>query len=327
MAGQTASPEQSAQVSVGDAPSPSAATAAAAAGLAFVRLVGSTQQVFVVSDDGAIEQLTNFGVVGSAGGAGAIAWSPDGTRIVVALGIPVSVGIAVVDRATKTVQQLGPGGGGVPSWSPDGTRLTYTAAFDVVGPGARIPVFVATLADGGVDEIGWGFAPVWHPSGERVVVARSEGETETQSGTAVLVFLEADGSGESRFLTGYTRASWSPDGSRVALEQNGPSTLLLADANGANPVPLADGILLVWSPDGRRVAYSAAETIMILDVETGRSMDTGVGGGPASWSPDGSMVAIGSYDPDSSEGIVVLVDADTGARLGQVDGANPAWAP
>jgi len=286
------------------------------------------QQVFLVGADGEIAQLTNFEIAGNAGGAGPVAWSPDGQRIVVALGVPVSVEIAVVDVASGVVTDLGPGGGGVPSWSPDGERLAYTAAFDVVGPGARIPVFVATPSSGTVEEIGWGFAPVWHPGGERVLVSRSEGETETSAGTPILVYLEADGSGESRFLTGYSRASWSPDGSRLALERNGPFDLLVADADGANPLPLAEGTLLAWSPDGTRLAYAQPEssTVVLVDVESGRRLDTGVIGGPAAWSPDGALVAIGSYDA-SSANVVVLVDAETGARLGQVDGMNPAWAP
>jgi Tol biopolymer transport system component len=314
--------------SVESVPSPTS-TGSATAGLAFVRLVGDVQQVFVVGDDGEVAQLTSFGMAGNAGGAGAIAWSPDGSLIAVALGVPVSVQIAVVDVATGEVVDLGQGGGGVPSWSPDGTRLAYTAAFDVVGPGAQIPVFVATLATGAVEEIGWGFAPAWHPSGERVVVARSEGQTETQSGRPVLDYLEADGSGESRLLDGYVRATWSPDGSRLALEQNDPSALVLADADGANPVPLAAGTLLAWSPSGTRLAYARPESsaVAILDLESGRSTDTGVIGGLAAWSPDGEMVAIGSYDPVRGENVVVLVDADTGVQLGQVDGMSPAWAP
>lgn len=326
--GATGSQKPSGAESVESEASPSAAPSAAA-GLAFVRLVGSVQQVFMVGADGEIAQLTNFTMDGSAGGAGPVAWSSDGLRLAVALGVPVSVQIAVVDVATGAVTDLGPGGGGVPSWSPDGERLAYTAAFDVVGPGARIPVFVATPARGTVEEIGWGFAPVWHPSGERVVVSRSEGETETSSGTPVLVFLEADGSGESRFLTGYSRASWSPDGSRLALERNGPSALLVADADGANPLPLAEGTLLAWSPDGTRLAYAQPEssTVVLVDVESGRRMDTGVSGGPATWSPDGALIAVGSYDPAHNANVVVLVDADTGARLGQVDGMSPAWAP
>jgi len=309
--------------------SPSAAPSAAG-GLAFVRLVGSVQQVFVVGGDGEIAQLTNFTMDGNAGGAGALAWSPDGDHIAVAVGVPVGVQIAVVDVATGAVEDLGPGGGGVPSWSPDGTRLAYTAAYDVVGPGARIPVFVATPAAGTVEEIGWGFSPVWHPSGERVVVSRSEGEpTETSDGTPILVYIEADGSGESRFLTSYSRAVWSPDGGRLALERNGPSAVLLADVDGANPVPLAEGSLLAWSPDGTRLAYAELESsaVVLVDVVSGRRTDTGVTGGPAAWSPDGALIAIGSYDPARNANVVVLVDANTGARLGQVDGMSPAWAP
>jgi Tol biopolymer transport system component len=326
--GATGSLEPSGAESVDSQASPPAAPSAAA-GLAFVRLVGSVQQVFLVHADGDIVQLTNFSMDGNAGGAGPVAWSPDGHRIAVALGVPVSVEIAVVDVATGAVADLGPGGGGVPSWSPDGERLAYTAAFDVVGPGARIPVFVATPASGTVEEIGWGFAPVWHPSGERMVVSRSEGETETSPGTPVLVYLEADGSGESRFLTGYSRAVWSPDGSRLALERNGPSALLLADADGANPAPLAEGTLLAWSPDGTRLAYAQPEssTVVLVDVESGRRTDTGVSGGPAAWSPDGALIAIGSYDSARNANVVVLLDASTGARLGQVDGMGPAWAP
>jgi Tol biopolymer transport system component len=313
--------------SVDSEASPSAAPSAAA-GLTFVRLVGAVQQVFVVGADGEIAQLTNFDMAGNAGGAGAVAWSPDGTRIAVAVGVPVGVQIAVVDVATGAVEDLGPGGGGVPSWSPDGTRLAYTAAYDVVGPGARIPVFVATPAAGTIEEIGWGFGPVWHPSGERVVVSRSEGEpTETSDGTPVLVYLESDGSGESRFLTGYSRASWSADGSRLALERNG--ALLVADADGTNPVPLAEGTLFAWSPDGTRLAYAQPEssTVVLVDVASGRRTDTGVTGGPAAWSPDGALSAIGSYDRARNANVVVLVDANSGARLGQVDGMSPAWAP
>ena len=121
--------------------------------------------------------------------------------------------------------------------------------------------------------------------------------------TGRIAFLGTQGSGRGAFgfdvATGATTAisddslsvlaaAWSPDGSRIAYvaEEPGPRyTLLVADADGSDPVVIVDEedtgavgpdmIDVTWSPDGSRIAYAgrvvedgvARRTILIVNAD------------------------------------------------------------
>ena len=151
-------------------------------------------------------------------------------------------------------------------------------------------------------------------------------------------------------------AAWSPDGSRVAYDDDralfvvdadgvgrvtydGDRALFVVDADGANPAKVADdvyryGMPYAWSPDGSRVAYVDGDgALFVVDADGANPAqvadDVYRYGMPYAWSPDGSRVAYVDGD-----GALFVVDAD-GANPAQVaddvhgNGANGsyAWSP
>ncbi|MFW6083707.1 MAG: DJ-1/PfpI family protein [Gemmatimonadota bacterium] len=87
-----------------------------------------------------------------------------------------------------------------------------------------------------------------------------------------------------------------------------------------------------WTPDGRALTVSAAEDIHRLPLEGGpaeRLTATGSRDVHASWAPDGSALAFGSYRDGDAEIFVASSDG-SGARALTDDDADdgaPAWSP
>jgi Tol biopolymer transport system component len=140
-------------------------------------------------------------------------------------------------------------------------------------------------------------------------------------------------------LTTYARASWSPDGSRIAFEASKrkpspsqPANRLyvvdtdLTDLHAVLPErPGAVTFGTSWSPDGRSLAFVAGRytesgrlrfTISAVDVESGTVRALADAGtcitcsGPTpgvAWSPDGELIAYTEY-----RGLLHAVPADGG---------------
>ena len=115
-----------------------------------------------------------------------LAWSPDGTRLAVALAPRPLVDdsymfkrLHVVDVATGAVRMLvdNPGKLGPFVWSPDGTRLAYVSAADARDPHAGM-LYVADTRTGAVTPLTQGFEGMvhdlqwWTPGRIRAVVSR-----------------------------------------------------------------------------------------------------------------------------------------------------------
>jgi len=154
-------------------------------------------------------------------------------------------------------------------------------------------------------------------------------------------------------FNGARHPSWSPDSSRLVLESGGNlSVLTLADRRvetvlPCNGVPGAGCVGPRWSSDGSYIAYGydlsrsgppdPVEGLYILDTEclAGQPQcDLETAGpispptGPWEWSPDGHLLAIGSYD-----GSIAIRSARTWSlqrRLVTSEGLDVnslAWSP
>lgn len=162
-----------------------------------------------------------------------------------------------------------------PDWSPDGRRLVFalkssgrdslwTATADASDPQNFLECRAPCVS---LDD------PAWSPDGQRVAYARNAKDSSYR-GTLELVDLQ----GKVEVLLdagatgGFAGARWSPDGTKLVVEQaqstDGLSTvtgvtLSVVDL-GTRPVkvtPLTDPALLAgtadWSPDGRTIVYAA----------------------------------------------------------------------
>lgn len=162
-------------------------------------------------------------------GYGAIAWSPDGSKLAYAkqygFGPNLWVDFYVIDVNGGEPTPLDVHGqNGGPSWSPNGTRIAI-----VVGTGES--------------ELS--------PREESVVMVDPDG--------ADMVNLTASLSvDETRSL------SWSPDGSHLAFDSlSGPnSAVYVVEADGTNPVEVAVGSRPDWKP-------AAERGVGLVDPETG----------------------------------------------------------
>ncbi|CAN5256736.1 hypothetical protein BH23GEM2_BH23GEM2_16530 [soil metagenome] len=132
---------------------------------------------------------------------------------------------------------------------------------------------------------------------------------------------------------------------KIAFAANG--VIVVAYADGSNPVVVASGGQPSWSPDGKRLVYSTLDCyygywcsggLAILDFESREStpMPNGVGGWDPAWSPDGERIAFVAAESDGSARLAVIsVDNDLPpshpVAPGQLGASNwpssPSWSP
>jgi dipeptidyl aminopeptidase/acylaminoacyl peptidase len=134
--------------------------------------------------------------------------------------------------------------------------------------------------------------------------------------------VEPDGSDERALIVApgvQAAPSWSRDGTRIAYRSAptdaGPWDILVADADGSEPITVATGIIeemgtfgADWSPDGSTLLFGA---------RTVRSGDA-----PCTYSDLGEFCSsrIHTAATDGSTGAVAIGDPDLDAR-------SPAWSP
>ncbi len=173
-----------------------------------------------------------------------------------------------------------------------------------------------------------GGVPAWHPSGTKLISRGLDGAT----------LIHLDRQGESSIVAGFHPA-WSPDGKRIAGSVYHPTrspdtTLVILEADSGAIQLVATEIAYVasprsaWSPDGAKLVYGGYR----IDVQTGeiseflKDRTLVLNPGSADWSPDGSLIAVGSV------GDILLIDAVTGHTVRQLErhpstNTGPTWSP
>jgi Tol biopolymer transport system component len=197
-----------------------------------------------------------------------IAWSPDGTRLAVAVfdGPRRSLWVMQADGSEATEIASGENVSR-PSWHPDGTLITYSLERN-----DRTEVHV-TRSDGTNDRVIYSepapgtyavFSATFSPDGSRIVF-----DAGTDSEYDIFV-MASDGSNVRQLTetgTDYNPA-WSPDGSQIVFiryEAISESDVFLMDADGSNVRRLTHhgsqftNIDPQFSPDGAFITYGSAE--------------------------------------------------------------------
>lgn len=146
--------------------------------------------------------------------------------------------------------------------------------------------------------------------------------------TPGIYVMRPDGSQVVRVTTGSPLFSWSPDGSRIAVERDG--VLVVATANGSGERVLAAagaGVLApFWSPDGARIAFgrSGGGLYVVSADGSGAATLVDVNASYAAWAPDGRLSAA------RPNGELVVYELDGTARVLATDAFGsvaPAWSP
>ena len=214
--------------------------------------------------------------------------------------------------------------------SPDGTRLAWVAGrgvsiMDVDGSDTqKFPVFDTIEAHYSERAIQLHFKsdrPVWSPDGRTLafVVSVRTGDRPDFSFADVLYTYRIDNLELREVFKSESRGvhpvifepAWSPDGQRLAFVQAPDwreAVLHAMHADGSELRPLARELnqqgltvradVLTWSPDGSEILFEMRNLqdknlhpIYVAEVESGkyRKLTSGLG---ASWSPDGSRIAV-----------------------------------
>jgi Tol biopolymer transport system component len=236
-------------------------------------------------------------------------------------------------------------------WRP-GTRTL--AISSTIWPAARI-----TIVDDASDprprvayDAGSGTILAFEWYGERLLIAHSDG-----IGTEIRV---AQAGGVSRTVatvaTAVSHFHASPDTHTFAFTASDPAgwRLYTIDAytdavtdrgamgsDGPDGVPVPEppdggkgAMYISWSPDGSRLAFGGGSEppyiMTVVDLATGGVARTEFPSGypgEMRWSPDGTQLAVSTYDVERTHHETWVVDPATGAGTHLMDGCIIVWSP
>jgi len=228
-----------------------------------------------------------------------------------------------------------------PSWSPDGATLAMVATEPPLLPRLPRQALYLADADGGnlraLTEFGDPIGRIlWSPDGANLLFPRSH--TVMPSSSHLARVAMAEGAAETRFVhfdDGIPfdgTASWSGDGSRVAIDHWG--NIYVANADGSELTRVTAGFSPKWSPKTDDIAYEepTTEHIYLIRPDGSGARDLGLEGYPEAWSPDGSHLAFSRVHFDTAETTseIWIVAAD-GSNPVQIGPAAPevtgvAWS-
>ena len=215
-----------------------------------------------------------------------------------------------------------------PAFSPDGTHIVFTSNRDA--PNLSVPVFeqdfeIYIMDVNGTNVRRLTFSegvdtePVFSPDGTKIAFASS------RSGNLNIFVMNVDGTGVVQLTSSpfhETEPAWSPDGTKIAYTR-----------------VLNDGLLNLGLLPG------ADKDVYIMDAN-GANNHLVKGGAKeqhdATWSPDGTKLAITGEGDSIPFGDVLIIDAQSGAVLSNLTargifpliggdplfgGGDPAWSP
>jgi Tol biopolymer transport system component len=222
------------------------------------------KEIFVINGDGSgLRRLTRNTVADWEP-----AWSPDGRLILFASSRDGGHDLFVMNADGSGQRPLTPKPGtrGDPRWSPDGRAILFTVA----PPGqprsaSGFPfgdVYVLNADGSGQRNLthtreSGEFDAAWSPNGQYIAFSRLAGPPW---GVRILV-MNADGSGKRAVTPEFARTgdrgitgAWSPDGRRIAFDEDDAIYVVNADGSGLRRLA-QNAAFQDWSPDGRKLIF------------------------------------------------------------------------
>ncbi|MEX2555952.1 MAG: hypothetical protein WEB06_09990 [Actinomycetota bacterium] len=223
-----------------------------------------------------------------------------------------------------------------PDISPDGTRIAFVRSADFTRPlgpsccGPAVDLFIANVDGSGaaplmphpvIDD----YRPDWSPDGGRIAFSRGTVAVAVSN----IFTVEPDGSALDQVtdgILGNNVASWSPDGTQLVFVSTraGTISLWITDADGENQHPLtaappgAAHTSPQWSPTGDRIVFGSDQDGGASELYTIRPDGSGltrlttntVSDSYATWSPDGSQIAVSRGAMGGGGGTIWVMNAD-----------------
>ena len=281
-------------------------------------------------------------------------------RFAYAVGVVAALAVGLTALAAVG-PRLGIGSGPTPTeglsvdlgiFEPIAGRIVYytNASLWAIDPSASSPI--STLVRLGPEGLARGddqFASFtlplgWSSDGTELLFQREDPTDHTFPYDRYLYILHADGTETQVTPEPVGGAAISPDGSRVVFAGDGDDGLYVVDAEGGQPVRIANGEEPTFSPEGTRIAYlgkprggccvqGGREHVWVVNAD-GTDAHEILGEEPAlaegvfqlTWSPAGDRIAMAN----GLEGFVAIYTfAPDGSDFTTVisNGFNPHWSP
>jgi len=271
-------------------------------------------------------------------------WSPDGQKIAFTAWsdkTPASdVFVMNADGSGKERLTSDPGWESGVAWSPDGQKLAFARVRD----GRKFEIY-AMNTDGSeqrrLTSEAWGGEHAWSPVGDKIAfVSRRDGNAE-------IYVMNADGS-QLRNLTrntvGDRNPVWSPDGRRIAFENNWQINVMNADGSGQRRLTRNGGrnFAPAWSPDGQKIAFerrtgrkkygpcngcgrASTFEIHVMNADGSGAQRLTTQGAQPGWSPDGQKIAFMSERDGNAEIYTMNADGSQQRNLTRTPGRHERW--
>jgi TolB protein len=272
-------------------------------------------------------------------------WSPDGQKIAFTAWsdkTPTSdVFVMNADGSGKERLTSDPVWESGVAWSPDGQKIAFA--------GGNSEIYVMN-SDGSEQRRltgeAWGGEHAWSPVGDKIAfVSRRDGNAE-------IYLMNANGS-QLRNLTrntvGDRNPVWSPDGRRIAFENNWQVNVMNADGSRQRRLTRNGGrnFAPAWSPDGQKIAFerrlgrkkygpcngcgrASTFEIWVINADgSGQHRLTTQGAQPG-WSPDGQKIAFMSERNGNAEIYTMNADGSQQQNLTRTQGGKESglvWSP
>ena len=217
-----------------------------------------------------------------------------------------------------------------PSWRPGGERMVAyvhgAVSFEDAERNGPVQIWTLDLETQVRRYLSDGHAVAWAPDGGSLLVIRERAGSfhawRWGLDSAVREQLTPD---SVRVING----SWSPDGSRVAVQvvDRVGTFISVLEVSSGSLSPIALGITPRWSPDGKWIAHGpGARLVSPTDPDSQVVLMDGEGFHPLGWSRDGSALFVAAQD--GRVGSCFRVNVRTGEHEVVLAGiTDVAWAP